>query len=193
MPLLLILVLGLSLGEGFGQKPDDRLRISIVDLDEGFVEHDAQTHADIPHHWSTVVSGRSGSNRRHSRRANRQPGRSEATGRSWSAGRGLGVSARSSASSLRNAPFFSAASIRSIATASIWRRSNPRLLRDPTQLTAASIIEQVAQGHDVARRAAVDDRPGLRSNRQTHGDYRANRIEATFSRATISRPRLGRA
>jgi ABC-type multidrug transport system permease subunit len=35
MPFLFILVLGVSLGEGFGQKPDDRLRVSLVDLDEG--------------------------------------------------------------------------------------------------------------------------------------------------------------
>jgi ABC-type multidrug transport system permease subunit len=35
MPLLFILVLGLLLGEGFGQKPDDTLRISIVDADRG--------------------------------------------------------------------------------------------------------------------------------------------------------------
>jgi ABC-2 type transport system permease protein len=35
MPFLFILVLGVSLGEGFGQKPDDRLRISFVDLDKG--------------------------------------------------------------------------------------------------------------------------------------------------------------
>lgn len=35
MPLIFILVLGVSLGEGFGQKPDDRLRVSIVDLDRG--------------------------------------------------------------------------------------------------------------------------------------------------------------
>lgn len=35
MPLLFILVLGLLLGEGFGQKPDDTLRISVVDLDQG--------------------------------------------------------------------------------------------------------------------------------------------------------------
>ncbi len=34
-PLLLILVLGMALGEGFGEKPDDRLRISIVNLDKG--------------------------------------------------------------------------------------------------------------------------------------------------------------
>lgn len=35
MPLIFILVLGFSLGESFGQKPDDRLRISIVNLDHG--------------------------------------------------------------------------------------------------------------------------------------------------------------
>src|SRR5438309_6746614 len=35
MPLVFILGLGVSLGEGFGQKPDDRLRVSLVDLDEG--------------------------------------------------------------------------------------------------------------------------------------------------------------
>lgn len=35
MPLLFILVLGLLLGESFGQKPDDRIRIVIVDLDRG--------------------------------------------------------------------------------------------------------------------------------------------------------------
>jgi len=35
MPLLLILVLGLSLGELFGNKPDDRIRVSVVVLDRG--------------------------------------------------------------------------------------------------------------------------------------------------------------
>src|SRR3984893_1747064 len=35
MPLLFILVLGMSLGEGFGQKPEDRLRVSVLNLDEG--------------------------------------------------------------------------------------------------------------------------------------------------------------
>jgi ABC-type multidrug transport system permease subunit len=35
MPLLFILVLGLLLGENFGRKADDSLRISLVDLDEG--------------------------------------------------------------------------------------------------------------------------------------------------------------
>src|SRR5262249_48746780 len=35
MPFLFIAVLGMSLGEGFGQKPDDRLRVYFVDLDRG--------------------------------------------------------------------------------------------------------------------------------------------------------------
>ncbi len=35
LPLLFILVLGLLLGESFGQKPDDRLCVSVVDLDQG--------------------------------------------------------------------------------------------------------------------------------------------------------------
>jgi ABC-2 type transport system permease protein len=35
MPLLFILVLGLLLGEGFGQKPDDRMRVFLVDHDTG--------------------------------------------------------------------------------------------------------------------------------------------------------------
>src|SRR5690349_11728674 len=36
MPFIFILVLGLSVGEMFGHKPDDRLRVSVVDLDTGF-------------------------------------------------------------------------------------------------------------------------------------------------------------
>ncbi len=35
MPLIFIVVLGMSVGEGFGQKADDRLRVSVVILDEG--------------------------------------------------------------------------------------------------------------------------------------------------------------
>src|SRR3954451_9718443 len=41
MPLIFILVLGLALGEGFGQKPDDRLRVSLVDLDTPVIDRDA--------------------------------------------------------------------------------------------------------------------------------------------------------
>jgi ABC-2 type transport system permease protein len=35
MPLIFILVLGVSVGEGFGYKPDDNLRVTVVNLDEG--------------------------------------------------------------------------------------------------------------------------------------------------------------
>src|ERR1051325_782212 len=35
MPLIFILVLGVSLGEGFGQKAADRLRVSVLIQDEG--------------------------------------------------------------------------------------------------------------------------------------------------------------
>lgn len=41
MPIIFIFVLGMALGETFGQKPDDRLRISLVDLDEGTIDQTA--------------------------------------------------------------------------------------------------------------------------------------------------------
>src|SRR5271156_4091955 len=50
-PLLLILVLGLALGEWFGEKPDDRLRISIVNLDRGLAG--SQRISEKP--WADVV------------------------------------------------------------------------------------------------------------------------------------------
>src|SRR4051794_13825251 len=38
MPFVFILVLGLSLGEGFGHTPDDRMRVSIVKIDHGYTD-----------------------------------------------------------------------------------------------------------------------------------------------------------
>src|SRR5947207_1030186 len=35
MPLIFILVLGVSVGENFGQKPSAHLRVTILDLDKG--------------------------------------------------------------------------------------------------------------------------------------------------------------
>lgn len=55
MPLIFIVVLGVSLGEGFGQKPDDRLRISIVDLDTGFADPDAKDDDAPKLQWSKIV------------------------------------------------------------------------------------------------------------------------------------------
>ena len=51
MPFFFILVLGLLLGEGFGQKADDRLRVSLVDLDEGPGDTGPFPHGK----WSAVV------------------------------------------------------------------------------------------------------------------------------------------
>lgn len=52
MPLIFIVVLGISLGEGFGQKPDDRLRISVVDLDVPCPHPDGELP---PLEWSKVI------------------------------------------------------------------------------------------------------------------------------------------
>src|SRR5438552_15617942 len=53
MPLVFILVLGLALGEGFGQKPDDRLRVSVVNLDSGLPTYPRGEFPGRP--WSQVV------------------------------------------------------------------------------------------------------------------------------------------
>ncbi|MGH9677127.1 MAG: ABC transporter permease, partial [Candidatus Acidiferrum sp.] len=47
LPLLFILVLGLLLGESFGQKADDRLRVSIVDLDKGTALQAGESWANV--------------------------------------------------------------------------------------------------------------------------------------------------
>ena len=155
MPLVFIFVLGLALGEGFGQKPDDRLRVSVVDEDAG-----------LPPAVSTPASGQARVRFRASR------GRA-LSGATWSR---LPVSASRSfpiAPRLRNS--CAAANGRAclcsdrnsalgVQICSFLRESvqpggiNPfyrdgvdlaaldlEVLRDPTQAIAASIIEQVAQ------------------------------------------------
>lgn len=52
MPLLLILVLGLSLGDAFGRKPDDRLRVTVVVEDAG-LPHDP-TRNFPPKPWADI-------------------------------------------------------------------------------------------------------------------------------------------
>jgi ABC-type Na+ efflux pump permease subunit len=53
MPLVLILILGLSLGDAFGRKPDDRIRISVVIEDAGLPDDPKRTFPPKP--WSEVV------------------------------------------------------------------------------------------------------------------------------------------
>src|ERR1700752_1310615 len=58
MPLVFILVLGVSLGEGFGQKPEDRLRVSVLNLDEGlprYFERPAMVREGMA--WLTITRG----------------------------------------------------------------------------------------------------------------------------------------
>jgi ABC-type multidrug transport system permease subunit len=45
MPLVFVMILGLLTGEGFGQKPDTRLRISLLDLDRGYPDNPAVREA----------------------------------------------------------------------------------------------------------------------------------------------------
>jgi ABC-type multidrug transport system permease subunit len=58
MPLLFILILGLLLGEGFGQNPDKRLRVSLVDLDEGLpAEYFTESYVKETAAWLASTPG----------------------------------------------------------------------------------------------------------------------------------------
>jgi ABC-type multidrug transport system permease subunit len=143
MPFLFIVVLGLSLGEGFGQKPDDRLRVSLVDLDQGYVDPAAKE--PFPNEtWARVVQRDLAETA--GIRVEVIPTREEALDL-------IGRSKRSAI--LVFGPDFS----RRVHECSFLAQGiNPfyrdgvklqeldaEVLRDETQLTAASIIEQVAQ------------------------------------------------
>lgn len=174
MPFIFILVLGISLGEGFGQKPDERLRVSVVDLDQGYRQARfraaaawfSATPALGPLHAALTAASLA--------QANRTP---TFPGEAWSRRvlddlsktGGIRVEmidsleeAEDLTRSGRRAavivfgPHFS----EKVARCSFLAEGiNPffregvdmaaldaRVLRDPTQLTAAAIIEQVAQG-----------------------------------------------
>ncbi len=143
MPFIFILVLGVSLGEGFGQKPDDRLRISVVDLDRGYTDPDAKEGSE-PLHWSKVVE----------RDLAQTAGiRVELIDTLEEAELLVGEGKR--AAVLVFGPEFSRLVTRcSFLPGGVnpffrdgvdLKTLDARLLRDTTQLTAASIIEQVGQ------------------------------------------------
>ena len=145
MPLIFILVLGLSLGEGFGQKPDDRLRVSLVDEDRGLP--DGPAARAIPYgvrSWCQVVQRDLAETA--GIRVEILEGRAQAE-------RAVREGAR--AAVLVFGPRFSE---RVAVTSFLADGINPffrdgvklqeldaELLFDPTQLTAASIIDQVGQ------------------------------------------------
>ncbi len=148
MPLVFILVLGLSLGQNFGQKPDDRLRVSVVVLDEGLAAYPPNSYPGRP--WSQVVLDDLGTT------ANI---RIETIGERATAERLVRRGERSAV--LVFGPAFSRRVQRCSFLADRFLSEpgvNPfyrdgvklseldvELLKDPTQATAASIIEQVAQ------------------------------------------------
>jgi ABC-type Na+ efflux pump permease subunit len=145
MPFIFILVLGVSLGEGFGQKPDDRLRVSIVDLDQGYKISGKAPAFPPGETWAQVVQ----------RDLAQTAGiRVEMIATREEAERLVRDGRR--AAVLVFGPTFS----EHVAHSSFLAGGiNPfyrdgvdlgslgaEVLKDPTQLTAASIIEQVAQG-----------------------------------------------
>jgi len=142
MPLIFILVLGVSLGEGFGQKPDDRLRISVVDLDKGYREADAKP--EDPSQWSKVVQ----------RDLAQTAGLRVELIESLAEAEAL-VNSGKRAAVLVFGPKFSEQMTRSSflegGVNPLFRDGvdlevlDAHLLRDPTQLSASSIIEQVGQ------------------------------------------------
>ena len=143
MPLIFIMVLGASLGEGFGQKPDDRLRISIVDLDVGYQDPTGKDPAPKTP-WSKIVQ----------RDLNQTAGiRLEIIPTLEEAQQLVTNSKR--AAVLVFGPKFSERMTRSSfmpgGVNPLFRdgvdleQLDAHLLRDPTQLTAGSIIDQVGQ------------------------------------------------
>lgn len=143
MPLIFIMVLGLSLGEGFGQKPDDRLRISIVDLDEGFQEPNAKP--DVPKEpWAKIVE----------RDLAQTAGiRVEMIG-SLADAEQLVKNGKRSAVLVFGPKFSERVTTSSFLPGGVnplfrdgvdIEELDAHLLRDPTQLTASAIIDQVGQ------------------------------------------------
>jgi ABC-type Na+ efflux pump permease subunit len=141
MPLIFILVLGMALGEGFGQKPDDRLRISVVDLDVPYLDPE---ESDSPLHWSKVV----------------QRDLAQTAGIRVEVIESLDEAEQLVAGGQRAAVLVFGPKFSENVTRSSFLRGgvNPlfrdgvdfkaldaQFLTDPTQLTAASIIQQVGQ------------------------------------------------
>ncbi|MGD9723526.1 MAG: ABC transporter permease [Pirellulales bacterium] len=143
MPLIFILVLGVSLGEGFGQKPDDRLRVSIVDLDAGYADPDADSQAPKLH-WSRTVERDLAQTA--GIRVEKIPSLAEAEQ--------LVKDGKRAAVLVFGPKFSQQVTLSSFLIGGVnplyrdginLEELDAKLLRDPTQLTAASIIEQVGQ------------------------------------------------
>jgi ABC-type multidrug transport system permease subunit len=143
MPFLFIVVLGLSLGEGFGQKPDDRLRVSLVDLDEGYVDPKAKEHFP-PEPWAQVVQRDLAETA--GIRVEVIPSREEAVKLIAQSKRSAILVFGRNFSQRVNDCSFLAEGINPFYRDGVkLSELDAEILRDETQLTAASIMEQVAQ------------------------------------------------
>jgi ABC-type multidrug transport system permease subunit len=148
MPLVFILVLGLALGESFGQKPDDRLRVSVVDEDRGPLP-DAGPFPGRP--WSRVVLEDLATTA--GIRVEVIPDRAtaerlvRASQRSCVLVFGPGFSTRVQRCSFIDDRFLKEPGLNPFYRDGVSLDAlNVDVLRDPTQAVASSIIEQVAQG-----------------------------------------------
>jgi ABC-type multidrug transport system permease subunit len=146
MPLVFIFVLGLALGEGFGQKPDDRLRVSIVDEDAGPPPNSGPFPGEP---WSHVV--RRDLEQTAGIRIEIIPDRDTAEKLVRSGERACVLVFRSQFSARVHVCSFLRESVQPGGINPFYRDGvdlaalDLEVLRDPTQAIAASIIEQVAQ------------------------------------------------
>lgn len=150
MPLVFIVVLGISLGEGFGQKPDDRLRVSLVDLDQGLSDETRKATANggtsfPPTTWSKLVQEDMAASA--GIRIEVIGSREEAEQLVRSSQRAAVLVFGPEYSEKFHQCSFLATGINPFHRDGIdLDRINAEFIIDPTQLAAASIIEQVAQG-----------------------------------------------
>jgi len=149
MPLVFILVLGLALGESFGQHPDDRLRVSVVVLDAGLPAYPPKTFPGRP--WSQVVLDDLGTTS--GIRVELVPDRDTAqrlVRRSERAA--VVVFGPEFSRRVQQCSFLADRFLTEPGVNPFYRDGvnlvelDVEFLTDPTQKTAASIIEQVAQG-----------------------------------------------
>jgi ABC-type multidrug transport system permease subunit len=143
MPFLFIVVLGLSLGEGFGQKPDDRLRVSLVDLDQGY--NDPAAKEKFPQEtWARVVQRDLAETA--GIRVEVIPTREEAVRLVANSKRSAILVFGPEFSKRVHECSFLAQGINPFYRDGVkLEELDAEVIRDETQLTAASIIEQVAQ------------------------------------------------
>src|SRR5438105_2099510 len=149
MPIVFILVLGLALGESFGQRPDNRLRVYLVILDEGLPEYSPKSFPGRP--WSHVVlddlrttAGIKVEKIDDRETAVRLVRRGEVAA--------VLVFGPDFSRKLQRCSFLADSFLKEPGVNPFYRDGvnlselDLQLLTDPTQATAASIIEQVAQG-----------------------------------------------